>query len=497
MSKKQHTDKIIRDKLKQHASPMPSHLWEGIESVLDDKDLSVRDKLNQYASPVPVNMWENIDAALNGGKKKPKAAFWWWTGGAAALLLLLAMWSLWPQPSTQVTDEPNATEQSNDSNTSMSLTPATKVETDEKATIENDESDVALTETQNNSTSTVSSDATQTSNRSVANTSDDIYNSGEAVNSAVLVDEGSESVTKETAGSLPLKEDAEEVIDEEIAVVKESTVGLQLHPKSMLLDDESLTELDWPALINKDPKCARFGKWLKLYFYGDAYFSPDFAFRTLKPKGVDYFEYSQTREETESPGFSFSTGMRFSVVSNYGWAVRSGLVYSQINEKFDYQNESEQRITIVTQYDEMGNAIGQDTLIEFGARFKTTYNHYKMIDIPVIIGYEVNLKEKLTLSFNSGVYLNILSRQKGDFLSPNYQLVSFSSEEENPYPAFKNRLNLSVYGSVGVMYGLTDRWQLMLEPHIRYYVDPLTNNNYMVEQSYFSTGLITGLRYKF
>ena len=52
--------------------------------------------------------------------------------------------------------------------------------------------------------------------------------------------------------------------------------------------------------------------------------------------------------------------------------------------------------------------------------------------------------------------LIFLLEQKGDFLSPDLKPVTFTSDSENTYPAFRERLNLSIYGSVAFMYNLNE-----------------------------------------
>ena len=120
-----------------------------------------------------------------------------------------------------------------------------------------------------------------------------------------------------------------------------------------------------------------------------------------------------------------------------------------------------------------------------------------MIDVPILLGYEVNFK-KITLALNGGIYANLSSKQKGDFLSPiDLRPVTFTSDAKGRHPAFRERLDFSLYGSVACMYNLNERWQFMLEPQFRYFMDTMTLPDYMVEQKYITAGVITGLRYRF
>ena len=191
---------------------------------------------------------------------------------------------------------------------------------------------------------------------------------------------------------------------------------------------------------------------------------------------------------------AFSGALRLSMVSDKGLAVRTGINYSQINEKFTYFSGSEEIIQYINRYDQDGNVIGTDTLIEVGARHKVTHNQYRMLDIPFLLGYEIG-KGRLGVSLNGGAYLNLLFRQKGDFLSPqDLRPVSFDSGNPDAYPAFKQQVGLGWYGSIGFAYRTSANLQIVLEPHFKIFPKSVTRDQYAVTQRYMSTGLFIGLR---
>lgn len=246
-------------------------------------------------------------------------------------------------------------------------------------------------------------------------------------------------------------------------------------------------------LFSPDPKCANFnkGSWS---FYVDALLSPDITFRQLQPRNPEFEEYVNTREETESNMYAFSGALRLSLVSDKGWALRTGLNYSQINERFSYINGSEEVIETINNYDQDGNIISTDTIIKVGTRRKITQNHYRMLDIPFLLGYELS-SNKLKVSINGGAYLNLLFRQKGDFLSPHdLQPVRFDSSDPDAYPAFKQQAGLGWYGSVGFAYQAGPNLQLVIEPHFKIFPKSVTRDQYGVQQRYMTTGLFLGVR---
>ncbi|MCB9302197.1 MAG: hypothetical protein H6566_16240 [Lewinellaceae bacterium] len=246
-------------------------------------------------------------------------------------------------------------------------------------------------------------------------------------------------------------------------------------------------------LFSPEPKCAEFGHGV-WSFYLDALASPDLSIRQMQPRNPEYEEYVQSRRETESNMLAFSGALRLSMVSDKGLAVRTGINYSQINEKFTYFSGSEEIIQYINRYDQDGNVIGTDTLIEVGARHKVTHNQYRMLDIPFLLGYEIG-KGRLGVSLNGGAYLNLLFRQKGDFLSPqDLRPVSFDSGNPDAYPAFKQQVGLGWYGSIGFAYRTSGNLQIVLEPHFKIFPKSVTRDQYAVTQRYMSTGLFIGLR---
>jgi len=247
------------------------------------------------------------------------------------------------------------------------------------------------------------------------------------------------------------------------------------------------------ALFAPEPRCATFGNgsWK---FHVDALISPDLAFRQLQPRDPEFEDYTNSRRETESNMYAFSGALRLSIVSDRGLALRTGINYSQINERFSYINGSEEIIETINNYDQDGNIISTDTIVRIGTRRKITQNHYRMLDIPFLLGYEMNYN-KLNVSVNGGAYLNLLFRQKGDFLSPqDMQPVRFDSGDPDAYPAFKQQAGLGWYGSVGFAYQAGPNLQLVVEPHFKIFPKSVTRDQYGVQQRYMSTGLFLGVR---
>ncbi len=246
-----------------------------------------------------------------------------------------------------------------------------------------------------------------------------------------------------------------------------------------------------PKLPYEPSKCAAFSDH-KVRFYFDVLASPDVAFRNIQATTSDFESYAATRKETEAARYNYSLGARFSAVSNSGMALRAGINYSEINERFELLNGTR----IVITYDQNGNIIGNpDTITDK----IITNNRYQTLDIPVMIGYEIPIK-KMTLAINGGAYFNLHFKPEGEFLSPyDNRPVSFSNNEnpENTLPAFREKLGVGWYGSVGVHYKISPHLQVLVEPHLRSYTTSFTRDDFMTEQKYLTAGIFVGLRHQF
>ena len=200
--------------------------------------------------------------------------------------------------------------------------------------------------------------------------------------------------------------------------------------------------------------------------YGELFGAVDVPTRTLKAREPEFESYLQAREQSETVQMGQRMALRFSMISIDGIAIRSGLSYSIHRETFNYQQVKQN-------------------------------NRFQTIDIPVILGYERNNVGKFTLSANAGVYVNMAFNQHGSFLSPDLnKVLEFSSNKPDAYPAFRNHLGLSWYGSVAASYPITPRLRLVIEPYVLRNSGSFTANDYAIDQRYQNWGINIGIRKK-
>ena len=246
---------------------------------------------------------------------------------------------------------------------------------------------------------------------------------------------------------------------------------------------------DWGTEL----KCVSF-KTGKRHWYGELSAGTTTSLRDLQAREGEFIPYARGRAATEFAKLSYNAEARLSIVSPSGVAFRTGLNYTQLNEQFKYINDDETQLTITEVQDDNGQIISRDTIIVVGQRRVETQNRFRMIDVPLVLGYELS-HHKMTFAFNAGMYLNLTYQQKGDFISPTDQEpVSFSSDSRDAYPAYKSQIGLGWYGSIGMYYRMNARTHVYLEPSLRMYTQSSTIEEYPLKQNYVLGSLNVGLR---
>jgi hypothetical protein len=198
--------------------------------------------------------------------------------------------------------------------------------------------------------------------------------------------------------------------------------------------------------------------------------------------------YMKMRKESTSFASAYSAGIRFTKVFNNGLNIRAGLNYSQINEKFKFvQGNIIQNVFII-------NA-GGDTIGSYqttNTRYKTSYNRYKTIDIPLTIGYEMS-KGKWNVNFNTGLIVNIHSWNQGEVLNDAMQPVDISGLSQNPYQ-FKTNIGMGGIGAISCYYSISEKFSILAEPYLRYNFSSMSKNEITLKQKYHTSGIKLGIR---
>ena len=273
---------------------------------------------------------------------------------------------------------------------------------------------------------------------------------------------------------------------------------------SELLSKRSTQSLDYNrCAIKNNPICLETQFPLR-YFALDILAGPDFFDKLLQAKDSEFDEFAEMRRSSESEIWSYGVSARLSAVFESGLALRTGLSFNQINEKFTFEDpDAEVRRVVNVLIDTLINAPMDTTfifdtlsVIESGTRLKEVYNRYQMLDIPVMVGAEFQ-SGNWTLTPSLGVMFNLAFRTRGEIMDQSGSPTPIDNTKDSETPIFRTRLGMSLTGSFGVGYKLSSEYSLMIEPRIKYHLKPLTVSGYPLNQNYFVFGVHAGLRYRF
>ncbi|MEZ5042976.1 MAG: hypothetical protein R2828_23980 [Saprospiraceae bacterium] len=440
---------------------------------LDD---TFKRKLRNYEINAPNDLWQKIDAKRSW-QQKLNNRFRYYKGGlaiAATLLLSIGAWWL-TQASPSVVEIGH-----------FPIGPTVSV-TQEKAlaTISKEETVQIPAEKKSISSipKTIAAEPTYTLNIPAIQAQQTIVASAAADSPKAATDQPQEPLmaTFPSTGDISLKGSA----NVQEAFVPTFAAMTQL-PSLVAMPLET-------GLFKTDLRCESF-KTGKRHWYGELSTGTTTSLRDLHAREGEFIPYAASRAATESAQFSYNTELRLSIISPNGFAFRTGFNYTQLNDKFNYVNENEKKIIITNVYGSNGQIISQDTSIVTGTRRKITNNRFQLLDVPLILGYELNYKD-VTFAFNAGMYLNLSYQQKGDFLSPiDQEPTSFSSDEIDTYPAYRQQIGMGWYGSIGMYYRMNPRTHVYLEPSLRMYTQSGTIDEYPLKQNYALGSLNIGLR---
>jgi hypothetical protein len=226
----------------------------------------------------------------------------------------------------------------------------------------------------------------------------------------------------------------------------------------------------------------------------EAYASPDIPVSHTAGNS----SYLQHKDSTSKMQLSYTFGLRVGALLGEHFIVRTGVQYSEVNERFNYTKKNATRTIPVVVQRTLPDANGIErtvldtsNLIQVGSQYKLNYNHYKSFDVPVLVGYETS-GDRLKASFNTGVILNIKTTYKGDILDGSLNAVDINSNN-----FYKNTTGVSVYFGLGLSTKLNNNFQLFTEPYIKYRLSNMTRTYQQFTQKINVGGLSLGLRYNF
>lgn len=289
----------------------------------------------------------------------------------------------------------------------------------------------------------------------------------------------------------------------------------ELHSKEGLADRSSLDEFngihtDLPLLkikprIFPDPNgCPSFSRKYKPNIFIEAYYQPLLAFSHISPNSSEIGDgYLSLRRNTESRLYSWSAGLNIAWLSDYNVGAKAGLNFEEVNERFTYEDPEAIRNQTVITIDTIFNGDGtfnvsSDTSIVqvSGSEIQRIYNYHRTLNIPIHALYQHNFGN-VAIEVSGGPIFNINYVNRGKIVDPSNEDQWFTNNLSGAYQVFKERLSVSFSVSVGLMYAVDEKIQIFARPEVKYHPASMTKVSSPFNQRYLNTGLSLGARYYF
>ncbi|MFZ4057561.1 MAG: hypothetical protein ACOYKE_05455 [Ferruginibacter sp.] len=469
----------------------------------------IKKQLEDYAPDLPADAWNNIQKARE--RNKPRR-FWWWSTNSLMILgfslISIATATFFLMNKSNTSNPPSIS-----SNKINSSTNTASIE--ENNTTHNTLTQAAQTTSTSNST-TKTNQATTTalqqnslSNSKNANATTSLYSNAKTIsttnnvplkdkNDVTLklssrrntiskkqlniqqdngtIDDVSNAASSSNNPKTASNETAQKVtLPINFLSVQSNKMNTGLTPGTLKLNLPGCPSLEKDAAGNKK--------------YFEWYASIDYA--TKKYADTPNSVYLQKRKESTRFLSAYSAGFRFTRVFENGVSFRTGLNFSQINEQFRFVKNNWIQVNYTIDPN-TGDTTGSTTVT--GTRYKTTYNRYKTIDVPLLLGYELGFG-KFHANFNAGAIINAYSWQRGDVLDTSYRPVSITTGKGSSLYQYKTNLGVGFTGAVSLYYRINNNLQILAEPYIRYNFSPMSKELLTLREKFSTLGLRVGLRY--
>ncbi len=204
------------------------------------------------------------------------------------------------------------------------------------------------------------------------------------------------------------------------------------------------------------------------------------------------------RNKTERELEAFQVGLGFTVLHRSGFGLSSGLNYTQINERFRF-NQAISSIDTVYGIKYLVVNLDNDTIPIYGDvphEKKTTYqkeyyNKYRMFDIPVLLGYH-HKGRNYSIGVQAGVFVNLSLSAQG-------QIMQSATEFTNIGTAgvFRSNIGMSYYLGLSAGRFINKNLEAYISPFMRHYPKDFAKESYGIRQRYNLYGVNMGMRYFF
>ncbi|MFK7808330.1 MAG: hypothetical protein AB8F74_11060, partial [Saprospiraceae bacterium] len=268
---------------------------------------------------------------------------------------------------------------------------------------------------------------------------------------------------------------------------------IKMAPKMAAFDEDELPAFQEPAIIKIKPH--------KSPFSLGAYGGYGLAAHHLSSNASEDAGYLSLREKTETAEQILTAGLNLQYQFKKGLYLKTGLGYQQITERFDFTKVTQSDIDVLqtptTVYKRSDGTIdttlGTVTVQKINIQDRKIYNRYRMIDLPLLVGYQQATTNRLSWFAEAGVLVNLAFLPDGEIIDEDGETIIDLAKSDD----FRNAAGLTVSGAVGLSYRITKRISLQISPRLRYGLGSVTNGNSPLSQQFWSGALETGMRYQF
>ncbi len=465
---------------------------------MKEMDRILKNKIYDHASELPSDMWSKIEYELKEERRK-KFGFWYFLFGLGILLVLSGSWFYLQTEKQQKTPV---------STLSLEGPPEIRTSTndallgDKTVSISNAPSNQ---EHSHNLSSKVGLDQEVYTSGIEANTSNLEVNAELDISQNSRNSFDKNKITRERS---PSDESRKYLAEELDTPVQENKLSMSHTDDNIdILDIEklSINELNIPLKDFKDPVgCPTFSQRAPLNLFAEVHYSPLLASKFLASNSPEIGEeYINLRRNSERALYSWSAGANIGWISNLNVGLKAGVHYEVINERFSYQDPEAIRnqtvITIDTIFNQDGSlTINSDTSViqVIGTETLQIHNYHRSVEIPLHFLYYLDM-DALDFEISGGPNLNINYSNRGKIVDPSNDDRWFTNGQNENYNVFRDRLGLSLSLTVSALYNVNEKVQVYARPNFKYNLTSMARDNSPFKQRYLTSGLAVGARYYF
>ncbi|HMG14767.1 MAG TPA: hypothetical protein VK590_04945 [Saprospiraceae bacterium] len=472
-----------------------------------DFDSLLQNKLGNFSSPYSEKVWQNLEKELDREKDKV-GALWFFRNNLSAFLLVFAISCIaafgyyqygntsFQLPLNQQTH-----------NSELKLEPAKNAVTPEKKIKENNSTQenkapISLLNNTSNNRSNELATAKSLNFKSAKSNAHGFSNSAnkslESFSGFNQVEPSNKLIASDNISQnrISLSNNTQKVIynnAELNTISSQKIMSVKSSKKHIKLMDNMFP--------NPKRNCPTFNTNVPDY-YLEIFGSPDYTFRTIEAKDNEYSEYKNAKINSETELLGYTLGIRGELALRNGLSFKTGLLFSNIREKFHHTIIGEEipRIKVIaTDTIHYGTSVSYtyDTIhyIEIGNRTITSENSIKTIEIPFLLAYQFEFT-RWTFQVNAGVGVQISNVQHGYVLVPSLEPKSFEPSDLDHYNIYKRQWGLSFLGGIQFGYKLTGQLQVFAEPYAKFYPNNINVDGYPLTQKMLTMGTNLGIKYR-